>query len=31
MAGMECMGLKMIDHVIVATGGNFSFLDAGLL
>lgn len=31
VAGASVLGLKLIDHVIVAAEGHFSFLDAGLL
>ncbi len=29
--GADCLGMRLLDHVIVAADGYFSFLDAGLL
>ncbi len=29
--GARVLGIRLVDHVIVASGGHFSFLDAGLL
>lgn len=30
-AGLKCVGLALLDHVIVALNGDYSFLDKGLL
>jgi DNA repair protein RadC len=31
LAGLECLGIMLLDHVIVATGGHNSFYSLGLL